>query len=45
MDRNVDYCKKDLESIKRSQLKLENSSAEMKAELKAINRKLKNTEE
>lgn len=39
--------KKELETIKRSQLKLENSIAEIKAELKAINSnsKLDNTEE
>ena len=36
--RNAEYCKKQLEIIKRSQEKLENSFAEMKAELKAMNR-------
>ena len=40
IDRNADYCKKELETIKRSQSKLENSFAETKAELKAINSKL-----
>ena len=45
MDRNADHCNKELEIIKRSQLKLENSFAKMKAELKAINSKLNNTEE
>ena len=32
IDRNADYWKKELETIKRSQLKLENPFAEMKAE-------------
>ena len=34
--RNADHCNKELE-ITESQLKLENSFAKMKAELKAIN--------
>ena len=33
MNRNADYCKKELQSIKRSQEKSENSFAEMKAKL------------
>ena len=37
--------KKQLETIKRSRLKLENSFAKTKAELKAINSKLDNAEE
>ena len=37
ISRNADYCKKELETIRRSQEKLENSFAEMKAELKARN--------
>ena len=45
IDRNADYCKKELETINRSQLKLENSFAETKAELKAINSKQDNAEE
>ena len=31
IDRNADCCKKELETIKRSQEKLENSFADMKA--------------
>ena len=34
MNRNADYCKKESQSIKRSQEKSENSFAEMKAKLK-----------
>ena len=37
IDRNADYCKKELETMRRSQEKLENSFAETKAELKAVN--------
>ena len=37
INRNAEYCKKELETIKRNQEKLENSFAEMKAELKAMN--------
>ena len=44
MDRNLDYCKKELETT-RSQEKLENLFAEMKAELKAINSRMNNAEE
>ena len=39
---NSDYGKKELETIKRSQEKLENSFAEMKHELKAMNSRLHN---
>ena len=35
INRNADYCKKELKTIRRSQEKLENSFAEMKAEHKA----------
>lgn len=35
IDIKADYCKKRLETIKRTQEKLENSFAQMKAELKA----------
>ena len=45
---NADYCKKKkkaLEAIKMSQEKLENSFAEMKAELQAMNSRLINVEE
>ena len=45
IDRNADYYKKELETIKRNQEKLENSFAEMKAELKAMNTRLNNAEE
>ena len=37
--------KKELETIKRKQEKLENSFAEMKAELKVMNSRLNNAEE
>ena len=36
---NTDYTKKGLETIRKSQEKLENSFAETKAELKALNSK------
>ena len=36
INRNAEYCKKELETIKRNQEKLENSFAEMRAELKVI---------
>ena len=45
IDRNTDHCNKELETIKRSQLKLGNSFAEMKAKLQAINSKVNNAEE
>ena len=45
IDRNADYCKKELETIRRSQEKLENSFEETKAELKAMNSRMNNTEE
>ena len=45
IDRNEDHCNKELETIKRSQSKLDNPIAEMKTELKAINSKLNNAEE
>ena len=41
IDRNADCCKKELETIKRSQEKLENSFTKTKAELKAMNSKKK----
>ena len=43
--RNADDCKKELETIRRSQEKWENSFAEMKAELKAMNSRMNNAEE
>ena len=45
IDRNADYYKKELETIKRNQEKLENSFAEMKTELKTMNSRMKNAEE
>ena len=33
IDRNEDYCKKELETIRKSQEKLENLFAEIKAEM------------
>ena len=43
--RNPDYCKKTLQTMRRSQEKLQNSFAEMKAELKAMNSRMKNSKE
>ena len=45
IDRNTDYCKKELETIRSSQEKLENSFAETKDELKAMNSRMDNAEE
>ena len=45
IDRNVDHCNKELETIKRSQSKLDNSTAEVKTELKTMNSRLNNAEE
>ena len=45
INRNADYCKKELETVRRSQEKLETSFAEMKAELKAMNSRMNNAEE
>ena len=45
IDRNADYCKKELETIRRSQEKLENSFEERKAELKTMNSRMNETEE
>ena len=42
---NVGYCTKRLETRRRSQEKLENSLAEMKAELKAMNSRMISAEE
>ena len=44
-NRNTNYCKKELEIIRRSQEKLENSFPETKAELKATSSRINNTEE
>ena len=45
IDRKAGHSNKELETIKRSQSKLNNSIAETKIELKAINSKLNNAEE
>ena len=45
MNSNADYFTKELENIRRSQDKYENSFAEMQAELKALKRKMNNAEE
>ena len=45
IDRNADYYKKELETIKRNQEKLESSFAETKAELKAMNSRINSAEE
>ena len=45
MNSNADYFRKELENIRRSQEILENSFAEMKAELKALNSRKNNAEE
>ena len=44
INKNADYCKRELETIGGSQEKLENSFAEMKAELKAINTRMNDAE-
>ena len=43
INRNAHYCEKELETIRRSQEKLEHSFAK-KAELKAMNRRMNNAE-
>ena len=45
MNSNADSLRKELENIRRSQEKLENSFAEMQAELKALKSKMDNVEE
>ena len=45
INRNADYCKRELKTIRRSQEKLETSFAEVKAELKAMNSRMNNAEE
>ena len=45
MERRADDCKKELETVRRSQEKWENSFAERKAELKATNSRMNNAEE
>ena len=45
MNSNADYFRKELENIRRSQEKLENSFAETQAELKALKSRMNNAEE
>ena len=45
MNSNADYFRKELENIRRCQKKLENSFAEMQAELKALKSRMNNAEE
>ena len=45
INRNAEYCKNKLDTIKRSQGKLESSFSERKAELKAMNYGMNNEEE
>lgn len=45
INKNVEYCKNKLETIKRTQGKLESSFSERKAELKAMNCGMNNEEE
>ena len=45
MNSNVDYYRKELKNIRRSQEKLENEFAEMKTELKTLKRRMNNAEE
>ena len=45
MNSNADYFGKELENIRRSQEKLENSFAETQAELKALMSRINNLEE
>ena len=42
---NADYSKKELENIRRSHENLENSFAEMKVDIKALNSRMNNAEE
>jgi len=45
VERNANYCKKELETIRRSQEKLENSFVELKAELTVMSNRMNNAEE
>ena len=45
MNSNADYFRNELENIRRSQEKLENSFAEMQTELKALKSRMNNAEE
>ena len=43
--RSADHCNKELETIKKDQSKLDNLTAKIKTQPKAINSKLNNAEE
>ena len=45
MNSNADFLRKELENIKRSQEKLENSFAEIQTELRAVKTRMNNAEE
>ena len=45
MNSNADYFRKEIENVRRSQEKLENSLAEMQTELKALKSRVNNAEE
>jgi len=45
MNSNAYYFRKELETIRRSQEKIENSSADTKAEVKPLKRRMNNAEE
>ena len=45
INRNADHCNKELETIKMNQSKLDNSIAEIKTNLEAMNSRLNDTEE
>ena len=45
MNNNADYFRKELETIRMRQEKLENSFAETKAELKALKSRMNNAEQ
>ena len=45
MNSNVDYFRKELENLRRSQEKSENSFAEIQAELKALKSRMNKVEE
>ena len=44
-NRNEDYCKKELETIRMSQEKAENPFAKMKSKLRAMNSRMNNADE
>ena len=44
INKNANYCNKELETIKKDQSKLDNLTAKIKTQPKAINSKLNNAE-